>query len=85
MTRGYLEDDSPRPRNTRTIAVEGAVCLRESRKAIYVRALGALFWVPQSVIHDDSEVYRANDAGRLVLMEWWVRQQVWAGKAGIEL
>lgn len=86
MARGFRDEDAPvRPRNTRTVVLSDAVCLRESERAIYVRALDTCFWVPNSVVHDDSEVYRASDTGKLVLMEWWVRQQPWHGKAGIEL
>ena len=34
-------------------------------------------WVPQSVIHEDSEVYDAgaNATGRLVLKLWWAERE----------
>jgi hypothetical protein len=85
MARGYLSEDAPaRVRDECTVAIDGAKCLRESKRAIFVRALDQTFWVPQSVVHADSEVYRENDEGNLVLMQWWVRQQPWKRKAGLE-
>lgn len=43
-------------------ATEQAVlCLIDSRKV----------WVPQSVIHDDSEVFEAGQSGKLVIFSWW--------------
>ena len=34
-------------------------------------------WVPYSTVHDDSEVYREGDVGKLVLKTWWVERQGW--------
>ena len=33
------------------------------------------FWVPKSVIHDDSEVYCEDSSGSLIVPEWWVDKQ----------
>lgn len=84
--RGYLsEDESSAQRgNDRTVTIVGAKCLRQSKRAIFVRFLDVSpVWVPQSVVHADSEVYRENDVGTLVLMEWWARQQAWKWKVGL--
>lgn len=35
-------------------------------------------WVPKSQIHDDSEVYREGDDGRLVITRWIAEQKGWA-------
>lgn len=32
-------------------------------------------WVPQSVIHDDSEVFATGDAGRLAVKAWWAKKE----------
>lgn len=31
-------------------------------------------WIPRSVIHDDSEVWKQGDQGRLILKGWWARE-----------
>lgn len=53
--------------------------LRETSKAYLVRCevgpqQGREWWVPISVVHDDSEVYSDGQnmyAGRLVVKMWW--------------
>jgi len=35
-------------------------------------------WVPSSQIHDDSEVYRDGDHGKLVITRWIAEQKGWA-------
>lgn len=32
-------------------------------------------WVPQSVISEDSEVWKEGDTGRLVVRRWWAEQE----------
>ncbi len=57
-------------------------CLRESDKAIYVvipavpggRAAWS-GWIPQSQVHDDSEVWRERDHGELVVSRWIAEQK----------
>lgn len=34
-------------------------------------------WIPKSVIHDDSEVWRAGQHGKLVVHTWWAEKQGW--------
>lgn len=49
-----------------------ATCLAETDKAIKVKLDDEEFWVPKSVVHDDSEVYSLkNGAGSLVVKQWW--------------
>lgn len=36
------------------------------------------FWVPVSVIHDDSEVYgsdASNSHGKLIVKSWWAKKE----------
>lgn len=42
---------------------------------VHVPDLGDEFWVPQSVVDDESEVFEAGDEGDLVLQEWWARKE----------
>ncbi len=62
-----------------THTIENCKCLKESSKAILVvNAEDKEFWVPKSQVHDDSEVYKEDTDGRLVISSWW------AEKEGIE-
>lgn len=49
-------------------------CLRDSGKAILVASaedpIRGQAWVPQSQVHEDSEVYQIGDEGTLVVTEW---------------
>lgn len=49
-------------------------CLRASDKAIYVRIATRSFWIPQSVVHDDSDVWRVGDKGKIVVAAWWAEK-----------
>ena len=52
---------------------------RDTGKALLVECedLGDTIWVPHSCIHDDSEVFDAdnNADGELVVLEWWARKE----------
>lgn len=56
----------------------GARVVRATEKAILVEVSeleGEEFWVPQSVVHDDSEVWKVGDEGTLVVEYWWARKK----------
>jgi hypothetical protein len=37
---------------------------------------GKAYWIPESVVHDDSEVFRGCDgAGDLVVQSWWSEKE----------
>ena len=36
---------------------------------------GGQHWVPQSQIHEDSEVWKRGDTGTLVVTQWWAEKQ----------
>jgi len=44
------------------VTANALLCLLKDRK----------YWIPISVIHDDSEVYQKGDEGRLEVKSWWV-------------
>ncbi len=49
---------------------DDVVCTLATGAAVRVTIAGKSYWIPQSQIDDDSEVYRANDRGKLVISEW---------------
>lgn len=56
-----------------TVEFEDAVVLDKSKSglALRIRFDGQEKWIPQSVIHDHSEVYAPGHRGTLVLKEWF--------------
>ena len=60
--------------------IENARCTAETEKAILVEAdsLDESLWVPKSQVTDDSEVYKKDTDGDLIVTDWW------AEKAGLE-
>lgn len=60
-----------------TVSITAAAC-GETKKALLVRLQnGKEKWVPQSVIHDDSEVFNSTHTtpARLVVLGWWARKE----------
>jgi len=59
-----------------TVSFKGVLCKRQTPKAILVELQQEKeVWIPQSQIHDDSEVYREGDAGTLVVSEWFAEKE----------
>ncbi len=58
-------------------------CIKQTDKALLCKPLDQLpgddepFWVPQSQIHDDSEVYGQGDEGELVVTTWYATKEGW--------
>jgi hypothetical protein len=72
--RGFLDEDDPR--STRSQAawdVANVRAIRETPRAVLCVIRGLNVWVPQSVIHVDSEVYADGHEGKLVVYEWWAK------------
>jgi hypothetical protein len=72
----------PRRRTNEPVKINGVRCLRDSEKAIYVvipaipgRRADWRGWIPQSQVHDDSEVWREGDHGQLVVTRWIAEQK----------
>jgi len=55
--------------------IPDVTCDYETPKAIHVRQSEVFGdkgeWVPKSVIHENSEVWKKGDKGELVLQSWW--------------
>src|SRR4051812_29754367 len=50
-----------------------AVAEAQTKKAVLVVQGGSKFWIPQSAIHPDSEVYMKGHQGKLVVHLWWAK------------
>lgn len=47
---------------------------KETDRALLCDIDGAKVWVPKSQIHDDSEVYKGDTDGTLIVTRWWYEQ-----------
>ena len=53
-------------------------CIQENPKSLRLEDEdGKKFWVPKSVIHDDSEVWKEDDSGKLVVKTWFAEKEGW--------
>ena len=52
-------------------------CEKETEKALLISLdeLGEEKWIPKSVIHDDSEVYKEGQKGEVVVEGWWAEKE----------
>lgn len=59
--------------------IEDAECIQSTDKAILVSApdFDEPRWIPQSMVHDDSDVWEKGDEGILIVQEWWAKKQGW--------
>lgn len=63
------------------VSLGDALCLNTSKKGalfkIYSFKSDLAVWIPQSCIHDDSEVWKKGQRGDLVIMEWFAEKKGW--------
>lgn len=69
-----------RPGDDDIETIDGVKCEKDSPKAILAEvpvAKGKTIkvWVPKSLIHDDSEVYKAGTDGKLVVARWFAERE----------
>ena len=50
-------------------------CEFDTVKAIKVTVEGKVRWIPKSLIHDNSEVYKKGTEGKLVVPQWWAEEE----------
>lgn len=60
--------------------IDDVKCDKDTPKAILVEVTVAKgktikTWVPKSLIHDDSDVYKAGTEGKLVVARWFAEQE----------
>lgn len=55
-----------------TYKIENAKCIKQTSKAILVEApeFEIPQWIPQTQIDEDSEVYKLNTEGDLIISDW---------------
>jgi hypothetical protein len=54
--------------------IDNVLAEHATAAALLVRIGDARYWIPQSVIGDDSEVYEARGEGKLVIRTWFARK-----------
>lgn len=55
-------------------ALPSGKIVRATEKAILYEYDGESIWVPQSVVHDDSEIWKKDEEGVLKVKSWWARK-----------
>ena len=63
-----------------TYTLANCTCKKATKMAILCVHKGKEFWVPQSTVHDDSEVYKEGDSGKLVVQLWFAEKNGWCKK-----
>jgi hypothetical protein len=58
-----------------TCRFEDVLCTYSTPKAIKVTIEDEEHWIPQSQVHDDSEVYKTGQRGTLVITRWIAQQR----------
>ena len=60
---------------------EIVICVHQTPDAIKVTPVQPHkpipFWVPQANIHDDSEVYKKGQEGKLIVKMWYAIEKGW--------
>jgi hypothetical protein len=60
-------------------------CITMSEKAIQIRiSNGSQYWIPQSQIHVDSEVWKKDQTGKLVIPAWLAKEKRIASEDYVE-
>lgn len=67
---GRRNDDGDDP----CTVTEDSRVIKDTGKALLVDIDGDEVWIPKSVIHDDSEVYKEDTEGELIVKLWWARE-----------
>lgn len=55
-------------------AIENVTCTQQTPKAILCDIDDEPVWIPQSQVHDDSEVWKVGDEGTLVVTTWFAKK-----------
>ncbi len=53
---------------------EGKITAETAKAILFVPDDGEQFWVPKSCVHDDSEIWKKEDSGKLVVKSWWAEK-----------
>lgn len=81
MPRGFRDEDRQyRDDEADAVSFEHTQCIRQTPQAILVLIGKREKWFPQSVVHDDSEVWKLGDEGKLVIKGWFARKEGLVGE-----
>jgi hypothetical protein len=58
-----------------SVSIDDVICKAATGKAILVVIEGEEYWIPQSQVDDDSEVWEKDDEGTLVISDWIAEQK----------
>lgn len=58
-----------------TIEFQNVQCIAETDKAIRCRILEKSYWIPKSQVEHDSEVFRKEQHGTLIVTQWWATKE----------
>ena len=58
-----------------TVDIDNVECIRQTEKALLCRIGKREVWIPQSQVHDDSEVYANGHRGKLTVTAWFAEQE----------
>jgi len=59
--------------------IENAVIIKDTGKAILVEApdFDEPEWIPQSMVHSDSEIWKEDEEGTLIIKGHWAEAKGW--------
>ena len=62
-----------------TYTIEDAVCIADTGDAIKVEApeFEEPQWIPQSQVHEDSEVFAKSDRGNCIVTQFFAEKKGW--------
>ncbi len=73
-----MSKPKPEPLWDQSVSLGQAKIIKTADKEIRVilDSDGKAYWIPESVVHDDSEVFRGCEgAGDLVVKSWWAEKE----------
>lgn len=76
MPRGFRDEDNHRRDKLDPVEIDGVECIRETQRAILCMIDGRERWIPQSCVHEDSEVYGLGHVGKLVVAGWFAAKEL---------
>lgn len=50
---------------------DGVTITKATDRAILADFGDAVYWIPQSQVHDDSDIWREGESGKLVITDWY--------------
>lgn len=66
----------------RTVTLHNVTAVKKSKLALLCVIDGDEVWVPDSQIHDDSEVSEQGHEGKLVVTKWWAEKNGYEDDGG---